>query len=641
MLSQKTDSFFRSSFHLSVVVLLTGFCLMMLSAGALADPYAIDHADVTVTVDESGLTHVHEKIYFTNYGQDYNEVYRLVYTNSDIYIKNATGYIEGYPEAPFRTANVSEGVELIVSLPKPNPEKVVLVLSYDYYGGINVYNDVTEFNFMLWGNNWGMPLDSLNGTMTIAGVKNASLQSDENPNGTVYVWNHPSSYTTFENVSFVKSVTNETITNAASTIQYKVQAKDIPAYTWYDARVIYPRMENPDGSIVSVRHEEMLTKVIHEENEWVQSEIAFEKKLARQEVYSYFLVFVQLFILLIGIATPFYIYRKYGREPKVDYTALYERELPTDTKPAVVNAIIAGHGKPTMDAFVSTIMSLIDNDYISVHETTRKDWKRSDVKDILLKFEKQADGRLESYERDVYNFLYDRADGGQIEWTKFQKKLGENDAFYNFLNRWNTKIEKLADFSAYFDTSGNNKISSGGVILFICSVVMFFGSEILAPSFYHPATYFTKFLCFVSGMLAIVLLIYPRIFKKSMGRWTKDGRVFYLKWKNFEKYLTDYSMIEKYPPSSVIIWDHYLVYAMALGVADQALKNMNLSVPTATMSDSRLGMIYYYPIFYTGMGHAYSASTPQSSNSGGGGGMGGFGGGGIGGGFGGGGGGFR
>ena len=47
------------------------------------------------------------------------------------------------------------------------------------------------------------------------------------------------------------------------------------------------------------------------------------------------------FLTLIPFLSPIgaiIIYLRHGREPKVDYDGIYERELPTDDSPAVVNA---------------------------------------------------------------------------------------------------------------------------------------------------------------------------------------------------------------------------------------------------------------------------------------------------------------
>ena len=67
------------------------------------------------------------------------------------------------------------------------------------------------------------------------------------------------------------------------------------------------------------------------------------------------------------------------------------------------------------------------------------------------------------------------------------------------------------------------------------------------------------------------------------------------------------------------IWDYYMVYAVALGVAEKALKKMSIVVPSEQFSHSHFYVIYYNPGFVSGFSSAYSASSPKRSSSGGGG----------------------
>jgi uncharacterized membrane protein len=75
--------------------------------------------------------------------------------------------------------------------------------------------------------------------------------------------------------------------------------------------------------------------------------------------------------MVLSTIIPVIIYYKYGREPKIDYRAEYERDIPTDDPPAVVNAICgSGFGKrigvPDMDGFRATIMDLINRKYLLI-----------------------------------------------------------------------------------------------------------------------------------------------------------------------------------------------------------------------------------------------------------------------------------
>ncbi len=44
------------------------------------------------------------------------------------------------------------------------------------------------------------------------------------------------------------------------------------------------------------------------------------------------------------------------------------------------------------------------------------------------------------------------------------------------------------------------------------------------------------------------------------------------RWQAFRRYLTDFSELERYPPPAVVLWEHYLVYAITLGVADRVIE---------------------------------------------------------------------
>ena len=71
-------------------------------------------------------------------------------------------------------------------------------------------------------------------------------------------------------------------------------------------------------------------------------------------------------------------------------TRIYEREPPTDSRPAVVNAIMRGKmGIPTMDGFTATIMDLVNLGYISLRTIKSEESKalglfKSESEDILI-----------------------------------------------------------------------------------------------------------------------------------------------------------------------------------------------------------------------------------------------------------------
>jgi uncharacterized membrane protein len=75
----------------------------------------------------------------------------------------------------------------------------------------------------------------------------------------------------------------------------------------------------------------------------------------------------------------------------------------------------------------------------------------------------------------------------------------------------------------------------------------------------------------VVGMSVAHVLIRPRI--------GEQGRERVAKWRAFRRFLTEFSSLPEAPALAVVIWEQYLVYATALGVADEVEKQVKTLIP--------------------------------------------------------------
>ena len=91
--------------------------------------------------------------------------------------------------------------------------------------------------------------------------------------------------------------------------------------------------------------------------------------------------------------------------------------------------------------------------------------------------------------------------------------------------------------------------------------------------------------------------------------------MFYLKWKNFKKFLKDNSLINEHPPESIVIWKKYLIYGAALGVADNVYESMKLQEKNISDYNDDLFLYHHYGGYYM-MHEAFrtgeSAANPSS-----------------------------
>ena len=98
-------------------------------------------------------------------------------------------------------------------------------------------------------------------------------------------------------------------------------------------------------------------------------------------------------------------YLRYGREPKVNYDGIYERDLPTNDPPEVINALIEDRtdlGTPNMKGFEASIMNLIDKKVFKLF--TEEDADTS-MKDLILTFNYEKLSELSESEKIVFKTL--------------------------------------------------------------------------------------------------------------------------------------------------------------------------------------------------------------------------------------------
>ena len=575
--------------------------MLALASPAYARDYSLDSASAEVTVAGDGLVHVTESIDYSFTGT-YREVFRRVYPPPEGSIQNIKIRCTPLP-CESRVDTVTGGYELVGVLPTPTPEAITFIVSYDYLRGLKVYDDISELHYKIWGDEWDKALSKL--TISV------ELPTDDG--GQVRYWLHPGSFTK---------------TSSLDGSRIFVETKSIPSHNWYEIRAVFPRLNNPDSGKVTVINRDGMQEILEVENNYI-------KKQARAE-NLYKVVWLLVFLALL---MPYYIYHKYGREPEINYSGIYEREPPSESKPAAVNAIMRGSiGKPDLNAFIATIMDLVYQGFIELSEdqseTSYLGIFTRTKEDVTLKLAGSEEGLLD-FESDVFNFLSAYASDGVLSWQKLKSELGKDDRFYKFINRWNKSIERQIRVERLFDSKGNHLLIGFSVLLLIVSFIA--GIGIINV---YPPNQFPQILNAVVPGLALFLigigsLAASLINEKGAGRFTVEGRLYHERWHGFRKYLTDYSMLKEHPPGSIKLWDYYLVYAVALGVADKVIKNMDLILPKEQMNTSTFYVFHHHPMFYSGFNSAYTSSNPSSSGSG-------FGGvGGVGGGFGGGGGGAR
>ncbi|CDC42051.1 membrane protein-like protein [Firmicutes bacterium CAG:449] len=311
----------------------------------------------------------------------------------------------------------------------------------------------------------------------------------------------------------------------------------------------------------------------------------------RYNTYKYSaLVISIIFIGLIGF-TYFNIYRKYDKELKASFDGEYYRELPASYPPAEMGYLYNEEIVSSND-LSATLMDLIRRKYISIDQNGCSLTEKTP--NYKLIFDRNKDlSELTEYEGYLLYWYFDvMAKGGnEITLNEIDKFVStESDAKkYSECNKiWGDKVLSVGKKDNFFDDEARknaqkfNFMAPLGIILamYVLFIVFSFGINFLA------------IFGFIIATASVCLVIYTRQIRRRSQKGNED----FVKWKAFKKFLEEFSHFEDYPMPSIIVWEHYLVYATSFGIADVVEKQLRTKfkeMENVDVSDTLL----YYPSF--------------------------------------------
>jgi len=587
---------------LFLLLILTVFFMPVAIAADDDRSYTIPKATFDLYVQENGNLKVKETLHYSFSGT-YNGVYR------DIPLKNGQriedlkiSTIGAYSD--YQVTNKSDMTSLKIFLYSDNQKTtpitnkdVVVTIEYDMVNVIKIYNDIAELQFKVWGEDWDVDVGELS--------TNVHLKS---PEGVKY-WLNPPYYV---------------LSDVWEGSVLKIVTQSISPGNFFEVRLAIPKDQFTNPVLAQQVNQDGLVQMEKIQQDY-QNQINLYNTL-----YSLLAV-----LMILSIVIPVIIYFKYGREPKSSYHGEYERELPINDPPAVVNAISGkGFGKtvgtPNMDGFQATIMDLINRGYLGVSTEDNGNKKK-----VFLEIKDKARNDLYSFEKHVINFLKKNAVDNVVNLDQLKKDLKNKNKAKSFKHSYDAWEGDLKRFflnektDEFFIKTGATYLKIYGVgALIVAGVVFYF--TLFSPL---PSSIYALMAAIILGIAGIISLILPQ---KVGGRWTQDGVDYDAKWQGFKRYIQDFSLIKEYPPESVVVWNNFLVYATALGVADKVRKSMGMTLPKDQLDQSDIYLFHYYggyAILSSSLSTGMSTATQGEGGSGGVGGVGGGSGGGGGGAF--------
>ena len=561
---------------------------------AWAKSFDIGSVATTATVAPDGSMTVSEDVTY-QFDGDFNHLTRSFASGTIVDVRAAEGE---------RTLDIeqtgSPGVPWQWAIPNTTGRHT-FTFSYRVIDAVRAGSDVGELNWQFIGTDTPVSIDHVTIDIKVPG------------DGTgVRAWAH--------------GPLNGVVTVTANLVGLDVE--QLPANTFVEAHVVDP-IEN---FTMAPGPTPLLPGILLQEQR--DADTANASRAAGRERLDqrHALTLAMPFVVLAGLLGFVLIWFLWGREPgRPEDIGDYWREVPDD--PPAVGRSLLDFGTVDASGFSATVVDLAQRGYLRISEERTDRLIGKDK--VTYRFEnlrhQDVDG-LEPWERTVLQRLFDGVETSTQDDLTTWARANQREA-QSFWRGFKASVKDEVEQKGYL--AGHRLppfLAAFGVIVALIT---------FAVAMFSTGTMF--------GLVPIGAAFALFFFMRTLLQRTPAGARRAAEWDGLRNFLKDFSRLDEAVSGDMILYERYLVAAVALGVADELVSGLALKVPEVV---SNPGFATWYVAssfdhgfaggglaglgsFDSTFGATTGAFTPQSSGTGGGGGFsGGGGGGGGGGGFG-------
>lgn len=500
--------------------------------------YSIESARIEQTVKETGEVEVHEVIKY-DMRKPFKGLYRYVPPARYVKISNVRIWVEEDKDAyvQYLKNNENEFEARVWIVPygstqdmEPDGKEYTLHVSYVAKYVVENGKDCTQIFRQFWGSDWDAPVNNLT---AVFNLPSSMIPTD--------IYTHPKA----------KVTQNDNI--------IEMSLRHLPPYAFAETRMVFKPQADMQFSVANNSLD--LEGITKEENKYNQ------QRMLR--------IVIPIVVYVVILALLILVFRIFGKEPEIQYQGIYERELPTKDSPDFVNAAVVNLiGNVDNNGISAVMLDLYRKDYISFGDNQVDKKKLSDV----IRFKKETTGTdLSESEAYFFNFLKGYSVDNQLDFSDLKKSLKKSEskakAFNSKYNAYQSIVKDNVKARGYFKTTGY-------IFALLLGILLGIGGIVLTPIMIaHPTADLQMLAAVLSGIYLLTAAVIFFLPKDVFGKWTKEGLTYYRKWINLKKFLEEFSLMSEYPPDSVIVWEEFLVYATAFGIADKVEKALKKLVP--------------------------------------------------------------
>ncbi|MGH4052685.1 MAG: DUF2207 domain-containing protein [Clostridium sp.] len=582
---------FARMFLLLIIFTLFGF--QKLIYASQDKTYYISGYNINVLVNKDGSANFEERLTY-NFDGQFNGVTRDVdfsltkgLQDKKVYVMENDNLKELQPNAgnslddtgSVGTFNFVEEENLArfkIFEHSENEEKT-FVIKYKLLDVVTKYTDIAEFNRKLVDTRWKTRLDNIKIKITL-----------------------PSGTTKEELKVFAHgSLLGESSIIDGSNVEFTVPS--VSPGTFAETLVLFPTSLVPQASNIvaenalprimaneaTLANEANVAREDAKQEYQQQVEKQAQRELTKTKLKSIGTPLALLFILL-WFPVIISIYKKYDKEFKPNFEGKYYRELPEDYTPAVMSVLMSFGAVNTRDV-MATIIDLTRKKQliISQNKISKKGlFNTKEIDQYIITLNEKAPSiPLKKHEEFLISWFIIKIGNGKCvaldEIKNYVKKKKDALEFKTDYDKWSKlAIDEAAKYNFFDETYKTGillGVLAGFAFLLIGAAIAFLMFTLIAVA---------------SIIQGVILVVYSILIKRR----TAYGNEQYVMWLSFKNFLKDFSRLDKAEIGSIVLWEHYLVYATSLGVAKEVIKQLPIVFTDNDLNNN--GLTYMYGASY-------------------------------------------
>lgn len=497
--------------------------------------YEIESLDIVANIERDGSLEVEERVIY-DIGEINGILYNIdalgygkftdlqIFYEDDVEFKQARNNTA--PSEGNFTVSVDDGLYKIKLYAPSQNERKEFIFRYNLTRGVTVYRDIAQLNRKMVGKEWQNSIGNISVTVYLP----ESVKKDD-----IYAFGHG-------------PLTGNIEILDGKSVRYTLN--NYRPGEFLEVNLLFPKNILTSFNPLLMKNKSALKEILD-----MEGKLAKEANDARKRAIIGF--YLGRVVLVLAVAwwlfLVVFIYLKNSKRYKVENEyGEYFRELPDDYSPSIAGTLVSRNLYPSGRELFAMLLDLVRKGHLKLEEGEK-------TTTLIL----QESGKpLSEEEKFILNwYIRELGDGEKIILESVEASIkgrGGAKEFNRNYERWRTIVySDMLEKNLKMDKRDKFSTSLG----IFTGIAYFIGGGMLV-------VYFQSELFILMILLGFILL--PYTFSRKRASLEKEKAI--SRWEAFKKFLVDYSNLEEAKLASIELWEHYFVYAVALGVAEKVAK---------------------------------------------------------------------